>query len=975
MKKNLLYSLVAAGTLLIGGTVISVAETTNEPDAAPQLFPYISASPQNGSTMKSLNSVTLVLPVWNMGENMPYFDPDKISDIQILKGTTPVASATEVLPSEGSGSSLPYTITFPALTESGEYTLTIPEGFFYEAAWDETAEGFKKVDGARISGKITLDYTIDANMKAPIEDYVLIPADGETVSKLDEIIFAFPKLSMGEITKYDDKTITLTNVADPTKTATVTYDVYLFTPEYMGNGIQINVDPAVKEDGEWRLEIPEGIVVEDATGAKSPAVSATFKVVASAAAELTYECNPADGSTVGDDRVSSTNGLSVNFYFNDYNELVQGEDPFDEISVKFDGTPLPKIGKGQIAEKEGWAWRDNFGDPQATFLISPKTLTKSGKIEITIPAGAILLDDIENQEINYTLNFTSSASETHEYTWTANPGNNSKIDTPVSSETVKFSRFTFTIPEAEEVSYDEWEDPNYDSTVGSQTRVMQVTYNGESVPRVTDANSTEGYQLRDNYGSNDIVVAINNQVFAKGGMLEITIDEGYCTADGNYPTPGIRYTCQVGEIKVAKDYEVTVSPKMNIDEQYLIDYFRDGFKIEFTNAQTVVTNMVKDYDDNDQPIMVMAKPPHLAIGNVIYYGDVKVDEVKDAACPTFIVTFPDMFDYDTTLGGSINLSIDEGTFTVDGEFDSPAISQTWTLKRTKEVVTDYIFGPAGDIVNQGYGIYATISFDGDESISLNRSNVVVKFNDEVLPESEYNLSVINDDNRCIYFELMNDRFMDNTLTGTLSVSIPDQAVSVSGVKIGAIEHTWNIVLPKDFNYTVKGFASKYLAGPTYDYKNPAQTTELPECGDLSEIIFEIPNAKTAKLWNANYINLRSRDYFSYGAHAPEVEEVIGAEHPTFKFKFAEAPEAETIYELSFNYGAFYVDNAYETPNLEFAVVFKKGSGVAEIIGSTAEGFTVVTVDGKVVFTNGTLDQVKALDKGIYIINGKKVAVR
>lgn len=982
MKKNLLYSLIAAGSLLAGGTIVGIAETTGDPDPS-LLFTELGVKPAKGTTVGNISSIELQLPVWNFGENTPDCNINNIQDIKVLKGTEVVASADGIEPFIATSRLMSYTISFPEVKEAGEYTVSIPRGFFYEAKWSDADNAMVKVDGGHVSDKIEISYTIVSDAKPAIQDYVLVPADGSTVSKLDEIIFAFPKLTQAEITKNAGMNITLTNVDDPSKKATVDYSIHLFTQEYMGNGIKINVDPAITESGKWRLDIPEGIVVEDASGAKSPAVSATFTVEAVSAPAMNYTCSPESGSTIDETRISDTNGLTINFNFDENDGLEAGDDPFDYIVVKFDGVVLPKIGTLQITEKEGWAWIDNWGDPAATFRISPKVFTKSGKLEITIPKGALIIDDVENEEINYVLDFKNSKDtedETPTYTWTADPANNGKIEMP--GEQTKFTSFAFEINGADKITYDEWEDPNHDPVFGSQTKTIQVLYNGESVKNVADVNGTTdaniGYQLRNNYGLAEIVLAVNNQVFTKPGILEITIDKGRCTADEKYPTPEIRYTCTVGNVAEEKDYEVKVYPEMDITTLYEIDYFKDGFKIEFTNAKTVVPNMVKDYDDNDKPIMVLEKKPHLEIGSVIYYGSVEITEVKDAECPTFIITYPEMFDIDASLGGTINFSVDKGTFTVDGEYDSPAISQTWKLKRTKEVDTSYIFGPEGDVVNNGEGLYAMISFNIDEFIYLDRSNVVVKFNDEVLKETDdYILTVMNGDNKCIYLEFMTEKYMNPELTGAISIEIPAEAVSVSGVKIGAINHTWNVVLPKTFTYKATGFAPKYKNGPTYNSKdNRELTTDLPKVADLSEIIFEIPDAKTAKLWNKNFINLRSRDYMTYGAHAPEVEEVAGTEHPTFKFKFEDAPvEEDVIYELVFDYGAFYIDGAFENPNLDFAVILDKSNGVDEINTAGNTTYTVVSVDGKVVLSNGTLDQVKALAKGLYIINGKKQIIK
>ena len=68
---------------------------------------------------------------------------------------------------------------------------------------------------------------------------------------------------------------------------------------------------------------------------------------------------------------------------------------------------------------------------------------------------------------------------------------------------------------------------------------------------------------------------------------------------------------------------------MSIDKEYLISDFEE-FKIEFLNAKTAEPKTVKDYDDNDKPIMREDVNPHLAVASVVYYGDYTITKVEDA---------------------------------------------------------------------------------------------------------------------------------------------------------------------------------------------------------------------------------------------------------------------------------------------------------------------------------------------------------
>ncbi|MDE7114960.1 MAG: hypothetical protein K2O56_00865, partial [Muribaculaceae bacterium] len=182
--------------------------------------------------------------------------------------------------------------------------------------------------------------------------------------------------------------------------------------------------------------------------------------------------------------------------------------------------------------------------------------------------------------------------------------------------------------------------------------------------------------------------------------------------------------------------------------------------------------------------------------------------------------------------------------------------------------------------------------------------------------------------------------------------------NVSGEALGAIAHTWNIVGKKEYSFKC----------------NPENGATV---SSLAEIIVEIPEAKTAVLHNINNINLRSSDYFTMGAVAPKSAELLteGYDHPAFKLVFDPAPTVETDYTLVFYYDAFYIDNAYGSVDATFKYTLDKDSGVEDVLTGKDNKFTVVSIDGKLLYKDASSEQIKALDKGIYIINGKKVVIK
>ena len=79
--------------------------------------------------------------------------------------------------------------------------------------------------------------------------------------------------------------------------------------------------------------------------------------------------------------------------------------------------------------------------------------------------------------------------------------------------------------------------------------------------------------------------------------------------------------------------------------------------------------------------------------------------------------------------------------------------------------------------------------------------------------------------------------------------------------------------------------------------------------------------------------------------------------------------------LLVNYGAFLLDDAQSTPNIEATFTLSELQGISGVQADENGLFTAVTLDGRVVLRDASAAQVKTLDKGFYIINGKKTVIR
>ncbi len=1104
MKKNLLYSLAAAGVATLGLSVGAIADTAGDPA---ELLVPVSINPEDGASVKVLNKVTVTLPASTDYEIMPYFDDSKLSQITLKKGDEPAISAKEMGGVEGYA----FSILFPSVTEAGTYTLSIPAGFFFEGVWDDAANKTVPAPNGKQSGLITSTIVVDPTVKAPIENYKLLTDPATPVKTLQSVSLVFPDLEYGQLNIDSDVEITFTKKGDATKSvkATANLDFGVSDMSYFGKAVAIEPETEITEAGQWEMNIPAGVCSNNEDGTSSPAIQATYTVDPNAKGpELFYSTSPEDGSS----RILPGKPLSVYFTFEDNNEVTL-EDDYD-ISVKFNGKKVNKISEYQLKEgtATGWTNADNWGDNYIELKISRDAFDAAGLLEIYIPEGAYKVDGQDNPEINYTLtlnavkpdytpankseeklpaagvnpklvieylgasevlderadptselrvtydgniidasrykveadwnevsiefnndifklpgqlsvyagegyfkvdgrksaaiNWSATYGEKKSFTYTASPANNSELDLPDATE--GRTEIVFTIPEAQKLSYDEWTDPNHNPIFGSTPKTIKINY-GESFTSQQMPNLSQGedgWIFIPNEGSNKAIISVNNKVFQKGGVLTILVDEGMFTLDDQYGSPAISWSATYGTLAEEKDYEVKLSPSMSLDKQYLLSDFPE-FKIEFLNAETAKPKTVKDYDDNNKPITREDVNPHLAIGDVVWYDGYELTEVKDAEHPTFIIKFPGLQEFDASLGGLLNLSIDKGSFILDGEFDSPVISQTWTLKRTKEFNTTITKDPTGDLLNDidptttvekyeslsddpaqfhnkqkfmdayastlpddwrenggmNNGFYPGFACDKEEHLGMdvNFSKMhVVKYNGETLKEDEDYVVTIQQGFK-LEFAMVCKRWRSLDLSGTLTIEIEPGALYVSGnptteKTIG----TWEIL--KEKNYTFKF---------TPDPSKPV--------ADLSEVSVTIPEAKTVSVFNKNYINLRSKDYFTFSVAVPDVEVIenaAGTEGVTLKLKFNRVPTEETDYVVSFHYGALYIDNVQPSPSFETVYTLSKESSGVEGIQAGADGkYTVVSIDGRVIFTDGSYDRVKSLDKGIYIINGKKTIIR
>lgn len=306
----------------------------------------------------------------------------------------------------------------------------------------------------------------------------------------------------------------------------------------------------------------------------------------------------------------------------------------------------------------------------------------------------------------------------------------------------------------------------------------------------------------------------------------------------------------------------------------------------------------------------------------------------------------------------MSLMIDKGAFILDNSYQSPMIKRTYKLNRTSEIDMTCTPSPTeGRVLAGEYGTYVAFVFSEDETVRYSSlSSIEVLFDGEPIPAEYREVTFAGMDGNKLLINIYGDQNPFVGKEGTLSVTIPAGVFTISGQEFEGITHTWEVVKPKEYTW----------------YTIPADGETV---NTLDEVTIVFENAETAGFEAISNVNLRATDYSSYfNATAFEATTVEG--HPAYKFTFDPAPEKAGDYILLINYGAFLLDRAQETPNIEVTFKFDPTTVGINGIATDNDGlYTVVSLEGRTVLRNATADRVKSLPMGFYIINGKKTVIR
>lgn len=328
-----------------------------------------------------------------------------------------------------------------------------------------------------------------------------------------------------------------------------------------------------------------------------------------------------------------------------------------------------------------------------------------------------------------------------------------------------------------------------------------------------------------------------------------------------------------------------------------------------------------------------------------------VNCVKDATAsvPTFMLTLHESVQKPSL--GNYNLTINEGAFLIDGK-ESVEISASYTIE--PDVTAEYLLEPDGTIVYQDYGLNFGLIFDETASVTApNKADINITFDGVPVPANAF--ECMSEGCYLIFMIYPDPQYNKD---GVLNLKIAEGKFKVGGKPSPVVDATWNVVGPKTYAVNVtpvnENFDGKYQYIETI-YINFPEATK----GEVfNEYGARLSNqVGTITLVDAQSSNLRA--------------ESTGV---TFAVTFPKKT-AKGTYDLWVMDGTFTLDGVFASPEINETFTVDPSTAIAELFADENGNITVYTVDGKVILKNVPAAEVRNLQKGIYIINGKKVVLK
>jgi len=340
-------------------------------------------------------------------------------------------------------------------------------------------------------------------------------------------------------------------------------------------------------------------------------------------------------------------------------------------------------------------------------------------------------------------------------------------------------------------------------------------------------------------------------------------------------------------------------------------------------------------------------------------GSVTIAKVEGTEHPQFKLTI----DPAPIAAKNYILDIPAGFFIVDGDLNSADAYATLTLKVNVDPTT-VTYQPADQTTTDQYtNPYCAFVFDESATVAINEGiadKITVKVNDDVLTYSPADWSETDGE----FMVMVQENMFMVTVAGTkyqgkactLTVTLAPGALSLSGTPSTELSHTWEFIEPKEYTYTL----------------TPDNTQTV---SSLAEFTLVFDNADSAELNAAIVANpgLRENSY-EPGAYYQNgtITRVEDTDKPTFKITFTPAPQNNGTYIFNIRGGKFLLDGNNWSPEIDKTYTLDTASGITEISLGIPENATIFSIDGRLLVRKADKAAVDSLEKGIYIVNGKKV---
>lgn len=332
--------------------------------------------PLNGQSLIEFESFTVTLPILG-DDHMFYFDSSKLNTVTVTPEGGRAITASAIEPSMSVNGETEFIIMFEVIDQPGNYTVNIPEGFFFEAEYNEAAGDYVAVNGGAATAALVSHFVIDPNAPA----YHLIPTAGTEVDNLSSIEIVFVDATfVDEAEEGAQITLTGTNyqqtaaqIVPVTGADYVTYRAMFATPP--------------SEAGEYTLNIAAGSFTIDGWK-ESEAVTARYTY------SPMWVLTPANGATINETNFTLTFPKAASVEF---------------VGSRFD----LMLSQGSNYSAPGLDIEEDTLADVPTYYISVNAEAQQppyGTLTLTITEGAFVVDGADSPMIVATYNYEGTIS-------------------------------------------------------------------------------------------------------------------------------------------------------------------------------------------------------------------------------------------------------------------------------------------------------------------------------------------------------------------------------------------------------------------------------------------------------------------------------------------------------------------------------------------------------------------------------------